>query len=140
MSAETQISPQLQPSRIGAFTQPHAPDSADTCAGYESPRIGAHLLSLRVGDVLHIGGYDLGEQMTFVRGVERWSARDNSIEAVGNLAFPRVDDSATQLSDGADSLGDVLRMSRELQVPEATHFTLALHISAAGKSTIPLGY
>ena len=63
MGAETQISPQLQPSRIGAFTQPHAPDSADTCAGYETPRIGAHLLSLRDGDVLHIGGYDLGEQI-----------------------------------------------------------------------------
>ena len=25
MGVETQISPQLQPSRVGAFTQPHAP-------------------------------------------------------------------------------------------------------------------
>ena len=135
MGAETQISPQLQPSRIGAFTQPHAPDSADTCAGYETPRIGAHLLSLRDGDVLHIGGYDLGEQMTFVRGVERWSARDNSIEAVGNLAFPRVDDSATQLSDGAWILsgGRSENVQGATGARETTHFTLALHISAAGE-------
>ena len=85
----TSISPQLQPSRIGAFTQPHAPDLADTCAGYETSRVGAHLLSLNDGDVLHIGGYELGEQLNFVRGVERWSARDNSIQSVGNLAFSR---------------------------------------------------
>ena len=135
MSAETSVSPQLQPSRIGAFTQPHAPDLTDTCAGYETPRVGAHLLSLNDGDVLHIGGYNLGEQLNFVRGVERWSARDNSIEAVGNLAFPRVDDSATQLNDGSWILsgGRSENVQGATGARETTHFTLALHISAIGE-------
>ena len=135
MTASDNVVPVVQPSRVGAFTRPHAPESPGLCAGYNEARVGGKILKLAGGDLLHIGGYSLGEELSYVRGVERWSARDNSISSSGTLEWPRVDDSATQLSDGSWVLtgGRFEAVQGSTGARETSYFTLAIHVSADGE-------
>ena len=136
MTVDNPIVPQVQPSRIGAFTKPHAPGEPGLCAGYQSPRAGAKLLPLVNGDILHLGGYELSDgTSSYNRGIERWSSRDNSLEEVANLNFPRVDDVATRLGDGTWILtgGRFEATQAATGASETSHFALALHISPAGE-------
>ena len=134
MEAETLVQPSVQPSRVGAFTRPHAPGNSALCAGYESGRVGGNILRLESGDLLHIGGYTVADTISYNRSVERWSALDNSLSVVSTLEYPRVDDSAVQLSDGSYVLsgGRFEAVQSATGAREMSYFTLAIHVSAEG--------
>jgi len=135
MEAEPSIQPSVQPSRVGAFTRPHVPGNSALCTGYERGRVGGKILTLDSGDLLHIGGYTVEDNLSYVRSVERWSAQDNSLSVVSTLEYPRVDDSAVKLSDGSWVLsgGRFEAVQSSTGAREMSYFTLAIHVSAEGE-------
>lgn len=135
LSASADDNVELQPSRVDAITKPHVVGNAGQCASYTNSRAGGRLLTLDDGNVMHLGGYEVSDALTFVKDIALWNARDNTLEHIGTLDFPRVDDSALQLPDGSWVLsgGRYEAVQGTTGAREEGYFTLTLHVSSDGQ-------